>query len=194
MASSKETREALFISCISGFITESPEQNSCCSIYEENTSNNLDFPYRNIKDFICRTQANKFKILFLWYPFQNMSCCKVREKQNTRLPGFADANATLSTCFKLLASTLNLLRINLLVFPKIRNPESGIRNPESGIRNPESGIRNPESGIRNPESGIRNPESGIRNPEYAIRNPESAIRNTRKTKFSAIINESFRNN
>ena len=122
MASSKETREALLISYTSDFITESPAQNSCCSIYEENTSNNLDFPYRNIKDFICRTQANKFKILFLWSSFQNMSCCKVREKQSTHLPGFVDANATRSTCFKLLASTLNLLRINLLVFPKIIAP------------------------------------------------------------------------
>ena len=49
-------------------------------------------------------------------------------------------------------------------------------------------------GNRKPETGIRNPESGIRNPESGIRNPESGIRNTRKTKFSAIINEGFRNN
>ena len=134
MASSKETCEALFISYTSGVITESPAQNSCCSIYEENISNNLDFPYQSIKDFICRTQANKFKILFLWSPFQNMSCCKVREKQNSRLAGFVDANVTQSTCFNLLALTLNLLRINLLVFPKIIAPKLTF-SPKTTTRN-----------------------------------------------------------
>ena len=136
MASSKETREALLISYTSGFITESLAQNLsyCCSIYEENTSNNLDFPYRNSKDFIFRTQANKFKILLLWSPFQYMSCCKVREKPNSRLPGFVDANKTRSTCFNLLASSLNLLRINLLVFPKIIAPKLTF-NPKTTTRN-----------------------------------------------------------
>ena len=92
------------------------------------------FLARNIKDFICRTLTNKLKILFLWSPFQNMSCCKVKEKQNTRLPGFVDANTTRATCFNLLASTLNLLPLNLLVFPKIIAPKLTF-NPKITTRN-----------------------------------------------------------
>ena len=57
-----------------------------------------------------------------------------KRKKNTRLLGFVDANATRSTCFNLLASTLNLLRISLLVFPKIIAPKLTF-NPKTTTRN-----------------------------------------------------------
>ena len=52
MASFRETRELLCISRAMGFITDA----EFLLLYEENKADNLDFPYKEFRDFLCRTQ------------------------------------------------------------------------------------------------------------------------------------------
>ena len=63
MASFKETREALLLSHASGFITDV----EFLLLYEENMSDNLDFPYDEYPSLICRTRMKPSARSTLWW-------------------------------------------------------------------------------------------------------------------------------